>query len=131
MLKECVSFKKARYRVAQRVRLFIRGAFFSVFEALFIGAFRVKSVLFSLFSAFFAVFETRGVSNCGSKGGVEINFDTWILGRILSIFSINFFRKNRRQRVSIFEARFFAVASDFFLKISARADFLLRRGAQF
>ena len=59
------------------------------------------------------VFETRVVSKAGSKAGVELKFDTWILGRILFKFFRIFFGKNRRQRVSIFETRFFAVAADF------------------
>ena len=113
MLKELISFKKARYRVAQRVRLFNGWSIFSVFETLLIDSFHVKMQKFLHFYAIFAVFETHGVSNCGSKAGVELKFDTWILGRILVDFLGIYFLKNRRQRWSIFETRFFAVAADF------------------
>ena len=86
MLKEGASFKKARYRVAQRVRTFLKCLKNIVFEALFIDSFRVKMQKFLHFLLFSAVFETLGVSNCGSKAGVELKFDTRILGRILFEF---------------------------------------------
>ena len=69
--QEFILFKKARYRVAQRVRLFIKGVKNAVFETLFIDSFRVKMQKFLHFCTKLSIFETRGVSNCWSKAGAS------------------------------------------------------------
>ena len=67
MLKEEVSFKKARYRVAQRVLLFKGALNFSVFETLFIDSFRVKMQKFLQKLQFLHIFEARAAKIAGVR----------------------------------------------------------------